>query len=51
MHIFQCMGKVFYVEFQKEIFEIPHKISYPYIARFYFLYKVEILRILRFMSS
>ena len=33
IHIFQCMGKIFCVEFQKVPFEIPHKISYPYIKR------------------
>ena len=31
IHIFQCMGKIFCVEFQ-----IPHKISYPYIERYDF---------------
>ena len=29
IYIFQCMGKIFCVE-------IPHKISYPYIERYYF---------------
>ena len=33
MHIFQCMGKIFCEEFQRSPFEIPHKISYPYIER------------------
>ena len=28
--IFQCIGKIFGVEFQRDS-EIPHKISYPYI--------------------
>ena len=32
-------------------FEIPHKISYPYIERYVFLYNTEILRALRFESS
>ena len=31
IHIFQCMGKIFCVEF-----EIPHKISYSYIERYDF---------------
>ena len=35
-HIFQCMGKIFCVEFQRVPFEIPHKIAYPYIERYDF---------------
>ena len=37
-HIFQCMGKIFCVEFQRVplSFEIPHKISYTYIERYIF---------------
>ena len=36
IHIFQCMVKIFCVEFLKVPFEIPHKISYPYIERYDF---------------
>ena len=32
IHIFQCMGKMFCVG----TFEIPHKLSYPYIERYDF---------------
>ena len=28
---FQCMGKIFCVQFSKVPFEIPHKIFYPYV--------------------
>ena len=35
----------------KGTFEISHKMSYPYIERYNFLYKAEILRVLRFKSS
>ena len=36
-YVFQCMGQIFCVEFQKKCtFEIPHKILYPYIERFRF---------------
>ena len=34
--IFQCMGMIFCVEFQRYPFEIPHKICYPYIERYNF---------------
>ena len=37
IHIFQCMGKIFSVEsipLWKGTFEIPHKISSPYIERY-----------------
>ena len=37
-HIFQCMGKIFCVEFQR----VPHKISYPYIERYGFHSQVKI---------
>ena len=40
--IFQCMGKIFCVEFQRVPFEIPHKISYPYIERCEFNSHIEI---------
>ena len=33
--LFQCLGKIFVCNF-KGIFEIPHKISYPYIERYHF---------------
>ena len=44
IHIFQCVDKIFCVEFQrvfcaefqKAPFEIPLKISYPYIERYDF---------------
>ena len=36
IHIFQCIGKVFCVEFQKVPFEIPHNISYQYNERYDF---------------
>ena len=37
IYIFQCMGKIFCVQFQRYIpFEILHKISYPYIERYDF---------------
>ena len=32
-YIFQCMGKIFLCGISKGTFEIPHKISYPYIER------------------
>ena len=38
-------------EISKGNFEIPHKISEPYIEKFHFLYKIEILRALRFKRS
>ena len=31
MHIFQCLGKIFCVEFQRVPLKIPHKISSTYI--------------------
>ena len=34
--IFQCIVNIFCVEFQRVPFEIPHKISYPYIERCFF---------------
>ena len=48
-HIFQSMGKIFCVEFQKGTFKILHKISYPYIerCRFYSQVKIEELLDLR----
>ena len=46
MRIFPCMGKIFC----GETFEIPHKISYPYIEKKTIFFKVEILRALRFNS-
>ena len=37
IHIFQCMGKIFCVEFQRyPPIVIPHKISNPYIERYDF---------------
>ena len=36
-HIFQSMGNIFCVEF-----EIPHKISYPYVERCAFYLEVKI---------
>ena len=33
MYIFQCMGKIFLCGISKDTFEIPHKISDPYIER------------------
>ena len=45
MHIIQCVGKIFCVV----PFEIPHKISYPYIDDFYTVLKF--LRALEFKSS
>ena len=36
IYILQCMGKLFCVE-SKVPFEIPHKISYLYIARYVFM--------------
>ena len=46
------MGKIICVEFPAKVpFEIPHKISYPYVERYDFLYNIEILKALRFKSS
>ena len=42
MHIFQCMGNIFCLEFQKLPFEIPHKISYPYIEGCVVCWEVKI---------
>ena len=51
MHIFQCMGKLFCVEFQR----YPLKFHTKYISHtlkdMFFLYNIEILRALRFKSS
>ena len=33
--LFQCLGKIFVWNF-KGFFEIPHKISYPYIERYFY---------------
>ena len=55
IHIFQCMGKIFCVEFQrvrflcgisKGTFEIPHKISYPYTERYDFYTKLKFYKLL-----
>ena len=43
MRIFQCMGKIFCVE-------IPHKISYPYIERYYLIW-CSTFKSFRFKSS
>ena len=40
-HIFQHMGKIFCVEFQKGTFEIPHKISYPDIEDVDFIHRLK----------
>ena len=37
-HIFQSMGKIFCVD----AFEIPHKISYPYIERYGFIHRWKV---------
>ena len=42
IQIFQCMGKIFCVG----NFEIPHKISYPYIERYDFLNAIESVKAL-----
>ena len=41
-HIFQCMGKIILCGISKGTFEIPHKISYPYIERCVFYSQVKI---------
>ena len=40
------MGKIFCVEFKKGTFEIPHKISYPYIERCRLYSQVKIKELL-----
>ena len=45
-HIFQHMGKIFCVEFQRVPFEIPHKLSYPHIERCWFYSQVKIEELL-----
>ena len=45
IHMFECVGKKFLCEISKVTFEIPHKISCPYIERWDFIYT------LNFMSS
>ena len=50
IHIFQCMGTIFCVEFQR----VPLKFHTKYLPTLWkmpFLYNVEILRALRFKSS
>ena len=37
VHIFQCMGEMFYVEFQRVPLKFHIKISYPYIERCNFI--------------
>ena len=44
--IFQCMGKMFCMKFQRFPFEIPHKISYPYIERWWFHTMLKIQELL-----
>ena len=50
IHIFQCMGKIFCVEFQR----YPLKLHTKYLPiqwKIWFSYNIEILRVLRFKSS
>ena len=49
-YIFKCMGTIFFVEIQRVSFEIPRRISRPYIERCDF-YSVEHLIAPRFTSS
>ena len=41
-HIFQCMGRIFCLEFQMGTFEIPPKISHLYIEKYGFYSHVKI---------
>ena len=45
------MGKIFCVGFLKGTFEIPHKISYPYIENVDFISQVQIDVILHFSRN
>ena len=51
MHIFQCMGETFCVEFQRGSLEFPTNILPIHWKMWFFLYNVEILRALGFKSS
>ena len=48
MRTFQCMGKIFCMEFQREPLKFHTKLSYPYIERDDFYTKLKILRALGF---
>ena len=50
IHIFQCMGKIFCVEFQRYPLKFTQNI-FPIHWKIWFLYNIEILRALRFKSS
>ena len=50
IHIFQCMGKIFCVEFQRYPLQF-HTKYLTHILKIRFLYNIEILRALRFKSS
>ena len=50
MHIFQCMGKIFCVEFQRGLWNSTQNIL-PIHWKMQLLYNVEILRALGFKSS
>ena len=47
-HVSQCMGKC---GISKHTFEIPHKISYPYIERFFYTIEYVISIVLHFWIS
>ena len=37
INTFQCMGKIFFMDFQRELWNSAHNISYPYIERYDFI--------------
>ena len=50
-HIFQCMGKDILCGISKGTFEIPHRLSYPYIERCGFYSQVKILELISLLET